>query len=143
MFRSLAILCVLVGAVSAEVRYTIHPTDGEFTKTSNPCGAQTKDELFDRVLKFVPVLVLREVSAPDGKGGMVLNIAGDDHPADETSNNEGRWFYNGKQQLKTQKVLLGPVRSNKRVISISVIRRMDELECSERWLGTVEVSNGN
>jgi len=152
--RYLGIVCMLATivsatpATSAESRYKIHPTDGEFAKTSNPCGAQTQDELYSRVLKFVPILIIRPVETPGGKGAMTLNIAGDDHPDDETMNGEGRWYYNSvnKQQLKTQKIVLRPGNKDKpqqRVISISVIRRMDEIECSERWVGIVEVSNGN
>lgn len=141
------ILLAVVGVLGfiatgyADSRYPIHPTDGEFAATSNPCGQQTRDELYNRVIKFVPTLIVGPVQTPGGRGAWVLNIAGDDLPSDETVNGEGRWYYNGKQQLKTQKIVLRPARKDKpreRSISISVIRRMDELECSERWVGLVQ-----
>lgn len=138
MLRALAILCVLGTVASAEVRYQIHPTDGEFVKTIKPCGDKTRDEIFTRILRFVPTLVI------DNRNVMTLIANGKEEPADEMLDGIGWWHYDGKQSTKTMVISLKPGgKPTQKVLTLAVIRRMDDLECSERWVGSVEVARGN
>lgn len=127
------LLCALTSLAEADVRYQIHPTDGEFVKTSEPCGAKTRDELFTRVIRFVPWLVV------DDQQAMTLIVDGHKSPANKMLNGVGWWHYNSKQHTKTMVISLTPgKRDSQKIISIGVIRRMDDLECGERWVGLVK-----
>lgn len=130
-----ALLCALTSLAEADVRYQIHPTDGEFVKTSEPCGTKTKDDLFTRVIRFVPWLVV------DDHQAMTLIVDGHESPADKMLNGVGWWHYDSKQHTyaKTMVISLKPgKKDSQKIISIGVIRRMDDLECGERWVGLVK-----
>ena len=132
MNRALIILCIIASSAAAETRYKIHPTDGEFAKTAKPCGQQTKDELYTRVIAFTPTLIVSDRQV------MILSIRGNEKPADEMIGGDGWWNYDGKQQQKRQVIALKRTKKDaQRAITISVIRHMDELECAEQWVGTV------
>lgn len=136
-YRSLAIVCALACTAHADTHFKIHPTDGEFVTTRRACGPKTKDELFTRVIAPVPTLIVGD------KHAMTLQIKKDLHPADETIEGVGWWHYDGKGSTKTLVISLRPGKNGHQIISINVIRRMDAIECSERWVGTVEVPDGN
>lgn len=134
MIRALIIfcICIVTSSVMADARYRIHPTDGEFVKTAKPCGAETRDELYTRVITFVPTLI---VTGPL----MILSIKGNEQRADQMIDGDGWWNFDGKQSKKSQVISLKRTpKETSRAITISVIRHLDELECAEQWIGTVQ-----
>lgn len=136
MAKVFVFLLLLVSTVAAESRFKIHPTDGEFVRTEKACGEKTKDELFDKIIKRVPVLVI-------GKDKMSLELKEGSIVADKVLNDTGWWnYYVGKLSSKTMIITLEPTKTKFRVISIGIVMKLDELVCSEKWVGLVEVPRG-
>lgn len=135
-YQSLAIMCALACTAHADARFQIHPTNGEFVATHRACGPKTKDELFTNVIAPAPTLIVGD------KQEMTLQIKTILHPANDTIEGVGWWRYDGKSSTKTMVISLRPGKKGNQIISINVIRRMDAIECSERWVGTVEVTDG-
>lgn len=130
-------LLALTTSAVADTRYVIHPTNGEFVKTTKPCGEATRGEIFNRIIRFTPTLVV------DKRKVMTLITKAKEEPADEMIDGIGWWHYDGLQQTKTMIIALKPGgKPSQRVLHLGVVRRMDEIECSEKWVGTVEESRG-
>ena len=124
---------VAASTASADVRYQVHPTDGEFVKTFKPCGEVTRGEIFQRIIRFTPTLVV------DDRRVMTLITKAKEEPADEMIDGMGWWHYNGTSQTKTMVISIKPGGSpTQKIFTLGVIRRMDELECSEKWVGSVK-----
>ena len=140
--RTLLITGLLVGAAHADTRYQIYPSYGEFVKTSSPCldpkdstreKRPTRDELYNRVLAYRPVLVI------DARQVMNLIMDGFDHLADEMSGGDGWWNFIGKAETKKMIISLSPSnKPERKVITIGVVRYRGNMTCSEKWQGIVE-----
>lgn len=135
MLNVLLCICALTTIADADRRYVIHPTNGEFVTTDEPCGDKTRDELFTRVIRYVPTLVI------DDREDMTMIVKGDVHVADQMKNGDGWWNYIGQKETKHMVVHLSdgkPGQSDQKVISIFVRRVIDKMTCFEKWSGIVK-----
>lgn len=143
--RSMLLVCALVSTASAET-LIVRP-EGAMVQSKRPCGSYTRKQV-ENYIKAEPVLLIE-------KKGMSMGPRGDSlKPASKTVSDEkdksvsyGFWNLNSKMDAdpeepvfsKTVIVTLSSFfnKDGSRDVKLSIVRRIDAIECYEQWQGTV------
>lgn len=140
MIKTVTLLLLLVASAHADERYKIHPTSGWFAQTAKPCGEETRTQI-NELVSAVPTLIVDRttegVQMQIVRAGKTTLVSNETLAPTSTDPGTYAWFRWGTKRMVI-KVMPATKTSPDRYVTLSLIRTLDAIECTEKWAGKAE-----
>jgi hypothetical protein len=125
-------LCLFLSVAAADTPYVVHTSEGEFEKTTSPCGEETRDELFG-LLKGQPVVTVgredMQFTTRDSRDSAAPQYSAGVHAT-------GTWTF-GTKTLVVEVRHWGWGDHGPKVLNVTIERKRPAGKCTEHWQGIV------
>lgn len=143
--RSMMLVCALASMASAET-LVVRP-EGAVVASKRPCGSFTRKQV-ENYIRAQPVILVEKKGMSMGPRGDTLKPAsmtvGDEK---DKSTTYGFWKFFSKMDADTEEPVFSKTviitlssffnKDGSRDVKLSIVRRIDDIECFEQWQGTV------
>lgn len=143
--RSMLLVCALVSVASAET-LVVRP-EGAMAQSKRPCGSYTRKQV-ENYIKAQPILLVEKKGMSMGPRGDTLKPANmTTADAEDKSVVYGFWKMFSKMDSDADEPVFSKTiiitlnsffnKDGSRDVKLSIVRRIDGIECYEQWQGTV------